>query len=202
MKLLSVFQPASASLTFVFPNSQSIPVGVVVRKSPGVTRWAKWAWRAVGILPGAGPANWTVLRNEGDVTEFHAATLPLKLYVSDTEAYVHELQTRQPSVYVVLSPDASSQDIPWKVTLVSASPYEAQDYCDSAEVMVEKVAMPGGMQAWVADFLSRHHEEETFVKRKRRDWRAEDAEDGIGDARIAQDSDVYRSPRSRLGALK
>ncbi|HEY9037478.1 MAG TPA: DUF3305 domain-containing protein [Roseovarius sp.] len=189
-------------MTFVFPKSQSIPLGVVVRKSPGVTRWAKWAWRAVGILPGAGPAEWTVLRSEGGVTEFHAATLPLKLYVSDTEAYVHELQTREPSVYVVLSPDASSRDIPWKVTLVTASPYEAQDYCDSAEVLVEKVAMPEGMQAWIADFLTRHHEEEAFVKRKRRNWRAEDHEDGIGDARIAQDSDVYSPPRRRMGALK
>jgi hypothetical protein len=190
------------SLTFVFPNSQSIPIGIVVRKSPGVTRWAKWAWRAVGILPGAGPADWTVLRSEDGVTDYHAATLRLDLYVSDTEAYVHELQTRQPSVYVVLSPDTSSQDFPWKVTLVTASPYEAQDYCDSAEVLVEKVAMPDGMQAWVADFVSRHHEEEKFVKRKRRNWRAEDAEDGIGDARIAQDSDVYRAPRGRMGASK
>ncbi|MEX1235901.1 MAG: DUF3305 domain-containing protein [Roseovarius sp.] len=189
-------------MTFVFPHSQSIPLGIVVRKAPGVTRWAKWVWRAVGILPGAGAANWTVLRSEGDVTDFHAATLPLELFVSDTEAYVHELQARQPSVYVVLSPDASSPDRPWKVTLVTASPYEAQDYCDSAEVLVEKVAMPDGMQAWVADFVTRHHEEEAFVKRKRRNWRAEESEDGIGDARIVQDSDVFRSPRSRMGALK
>ncbi len=133
-------QPAGASLSFVFPNSQSIPIGVVVRKSPGVTRWAKWAWRVIGILPGAGPANWTVLRQDGQVTEFHAATFPLQLFVSDTEAYAHELQTRQPSIYIVLSPHAASPDTPWKVTLVTASPYEAQDYCDSAEVMVEKVA--------------------------------------------------------------
>lgn len=189
-------------MTFVFPNSQSIPLGVVIRRSPGVTRWAKWAWRAVGILPGAGPADWAVLRSEDGVSEFHAATLPLELYVSDTEAYAHELQTRQPSVYVVLSPDISSRDIPWKVTLVTASPFEGQDYCDSAEVLVEKVAMPEGMQAWVADFVTRHHEEDAFVKRKRRDWRDEDHEDGIGDARIAQDSDVYRSPRRRMDVLK
>ncbi len=136
------------------------------------------------------------------MTEFHAATLPLKLYASDTEAYAHELQTRQPSVYIVLSPDASSRDIPWKVTFVTASPYEGQDYCDSAEVLVEKVPMPDGMQAWVADFVTRHHEEEAFVKRKRRDWQSEAGEDGIGDARIAQDSDVYRSPRRSVGALK
>lgn len=187
-------------MSFVFPKSQSIPVGVVLRRSPGVTRWAKWAWRAVGLLPGAGPGDWTVLRQDADITEFHAATLPLKLYVSDTEAYVHELQTRVPSVYVVLSPDAALAARPWKVSLITASPYEAQDYCDSAEVLVEKVAMPEGMQAWVGDFITRHHEEEAFVKRARRNWRADAAGDGIGDPRIAQDSDVYRSPHRRKEA--
>ena len=195
-------QPAGASLSFVFPNSLSIPIGVVVRKSPGVTRWAKWAWRAIGILPGAGPANWTVLRQDGQVTEFHAATVPLQLYVSDTEAYVHELQTRQPSIYIILSPHAASPDTPWKVMLVTASPYEAQDYCDSAEMLVEKVAMPDGMQAWVGDFVTRHHEEEVFVKRKRKNMRVDDVEDGIGDPRISQDSDVYRSPHQRRETLK
>ena len=57
------------------------------------------------ILPGAGKADWKVLRTEGDVTEFHAATLPLTLYVSDAEAYAHELMTREPSVYAVLRPE-------------------------------------------------------------------------------------------------
>lgn len=194
--------PASASVSFVFPHSQTIPVGVVIRKSPGVTRWAKWAWRVVGILPGAGPADWKVLRRDGEVVEYHAATLPLDLYVSDTEAYAHELQTREPSLYVVLSPDASVKETPWKVTLVTASPYEGQDYCDSAEVMVEKVAMPEGMQAWIGDFLTRHHEEETFIKRKQKKTRVDDVEDGIGDPRIAQQSDVYRSPRLRKEASK
>ncbi|MEH6835775.1 MULTISPECIES: DUF3305 domain-containing protein [Falsihalocynthiibacter] len=189
-------------MSFVFPNSQSIPLGVVIRKSPGVTRWAKWAWRAVGVLPGAGPAEWTVLRQEGDVTEFHAGTVPLNLYVSDTEAYVHELQTRAPSIYVVLSPDTTLPDLPWKVMLATASPYEAQDYCDSAEVQVEKIVMPEGMLAWVADFVNSHHEEEAFVKRKRRDWREDEKEDGIGDPRISQDSDVYRAPRGRKAGMK
>lgn len=189
-------------MSFVFPNSQSIPLGVVVRKSPGVTRWAKWAWRAVGILPGAAPAQWTLLRRDGDVSEFHAATLPLELYASDTEAYVHELQTREPSIYIVLSPNAASQEFPWKVTLVTASPYESQDYCDNDEVMVAKVAMPEGMKAWISDYVSRHHEEEVFIKRKRRNASVDDVEDGVGDPRISQDSDVYRAPRRLREATK
>lgn len=187
-------------MSFVFPKSQSIPLGIVVRRSPGVTRWAKWVWRVVDILPGAGPAEWTVLRDEAEVTDYHAATVPLSLYVSDTEAYVHEMSTREPSVYVILSPDDTRHDRPWRVMLATASPYEAQDYCDAAEVQVEKIPMPGGMKAWVADYLRRHHEEEVFVKRKRGNWRDDAPQGGVGDPRIAQDSDVYRAPRNRKDA--
>lgn len=180
-----------------YPNSQSIPVGVVVKRTPGVTRWAKYAWRASAILPGAGKADWKVLRTEGDVTEFHAATLPLTLYVSDAEAYAHELMTREPSVYAVLRQNEDANNLPWKVALVTASPYEAQDYCDSAEELVEKIPMPDGLHAWIADFVETYYAEEAFVKRRRDKSRTDRVEDGIGDERIKQVSDVYRAPRRR-----
>ncbi|MDA9361978.1 DUF3305 domain-containing protein [Ascidiaceihabitans sp.] len=82
-----------------------MPLGVVVRRTPGATRWAKFAWTVSSVLPGAAAADWKVMRSEGGVTEFHAATLPLTLYVSDAEAYAHELQARTPSIYVVLRQD-------------------------------------------------------------------------------------------------
>lgn len=188
-------------MSFIYPLSRSIPLGVVMRKSPGTTRWVKHVWTAVGLLPGAGVADWKVLRSEDEVTEFHAATLPLELFVSDTEAYVHELQAREPSVYVVLRPDDRRSDIPWKIVLVTASPYEAQDYCDSAEELVEKVPMDQGLMAWVGDFVESHHEEEAFVKRKRKNMRVDKVEDGVGDPRISQPSDVYRAPGRTSGVV-
>jgi hypothetical protein len=149
------------------------------------------------VLPGAKSADWKVLRTEGDVTEFHAATLPLTLYVSDAEAYEHELQTRTPCVYAVLRPTGHNRDIPWSVALVTASPYEAQDYCDSAEELVEKIPMSGGLLAWITDFVDTHYEEEVFVKRQRKNARVDQVDDGIGDSRILQASDVYRAPRRK-----
>lgn len=180
-----------------YPNAQTIPLGVVVRRSPGVTRWAKFAWKASSVLPGAPDADWKVLRSEDGVTEFHAATLPLTLYVSDAEAYAHELQTRSPSVYVVLRQNEASTQHPWSVALVTASPYEAQDYCDSAEELVEKIVMPEGLHAWIAGFVQQHYEEEVFVKRRRKNMSVDQTEDGIGDPRIRQVSDVYRAPRRK-----
>ena len=182
---------------FEYPDAETLQVGVVVRRSPGVTRWAKFAWKATDVLPGARPADWKVLREEGDITEFHAATLPLTLYVSDAEAYAHELQARVPSVYAVLRPSDAKADVPWTVALITASPYEAQDYCDSAEEQVEKIPMPDGLGVWVTGFVEKHYQEEAFIKRRRNKSRVDQSQDGIGDPRIRQVSDVYRAPRRK-----
>ena len=181
-------------MAYTFPNAQCIPLGVVIRKAPGVTRWAKWAWKAVAVLPGAGDAVWKVLRHEGEAVEYHAATRPLELYVSDTEAYVHELGTQVPSIYVILRSSATGSEHPYDVALVTASPYEAQDYADSGEEIVEKVPMPQGVLDWVRAFVAQHHQEEEFIKRRRNRARVDQVEDGKGDPRIAQVSDVYRAP--------
>ena len=172
----------------------TIPLGIVIRRSPGVTRWARHVWRAVSVLPGAGQADWRELRREGEAVEFHAGTLPLELYRTDTEAYLQGLSARDPSVYVVLrdDPDTGLLDL----VRVTASPYEAQDYSDTSEDIVEKVPMPEGLVAMIRDFVIEHHEEEAFVKRKRDRKRVDIVEDGVGDARIRQLSDVYRAPRS------
>ena len=183
------------------PNAQTIPLGVVVRRTPGVTRWAKYAWHVSAVLPGADAADWKVLRTEGDVTEFHAATLPLTLYVPDAEAYAFELQARAPSVYAILRPSDLNADIPWTVALVTASPYEAQDYCDSAEELVEKIPMTPGLHEWIKGFVDAHYEEEAFVKRKRNNARVDAVDDGIGDPRIRQTSDVYRAQRRNKAVL-
>jgi hypothetical protein len=58
--------------------------------------------------------------------------------------------------------------------------------------------MPPGLVAWVRDFVEQHHVEEEFVKRKRDRKRVDLVEDGVGDVRIQQDTDVYRAPKRRL----
>lgn len=176
-----------------------MPLGVVLRRQPGVTRWAQHAWKAVAVLPGAGPARWKELRRDGDVVEYHAATVPLTLYRTDTEAYLQGLSDTPPPVYVVMRETAG--DAPFEIVLITASPYEAQDYADTGEELVEKVAMPDGLVAWVRDFAQAHHEDEVFIKRKRDKKRVDVKEDGIGDARIRQTADVYRAPSSRKEAL-
>ena len=180
------------------PKSQSMPMGVVVRRLPGVTRWAKWVWKPVSVLPGAGPAEWQVLREENDAVEYHAATVPLELYRTDTEAYLTALSEKVPSLYVILR-ESETQQHPMEVLLVTASPYEGQDYADTGEEIVEKVPMPPGVIAWINEFIREHHEDEQFIKRRRDKTRIDKVEDGVGDARIRQLSDVYRTPNTKRG---
>lgn len=180
------------------PNQyQTMPVGVVVRRTPGVTRWSKWAWKAVAVLPGAGPADWALLREEAEVAEFHAATRPLDLHGAECEAYMAGLADKVPGIYVVMRKLAQG-DSPFDVVLVTASPFEAQDYTDNGEDIVEKVPMPDGLIGWVRDFTDRFFEEEVFIKRRRDRQRTDLVQDGIGDARISQVSDVYRAPARKV----
>lgn len=170
-----------------------MPLGVVVQRAPGVTRWAKWAWKAVAVIPGAAQADWTVLREEGDTVEYHAATRPLELHGAECEAYMAGLAAKVPAIYVVMRKSDDPQR-PFDVLLVTASPYEAQDYTDNGEDIVEKVTMPDGIIGWVRDFTDRFFEEEVFIKRRRDKQRTDQVQDGIGDSRISQLSDVYRAP--------
>jgi len=183
-----------------------MPVGVVVRRSPGVTRWAKYAWKAVAVLPGAAPADWREMRREetpnGEVVEFHAGTIQMELYRTDTEAYLVALSNEPPTVFVVMDRVDGSGDAPeMKLIGVTASPFEAQDFAESGDEILEPGPMPPGLIAWVREFVDRHHVDDAFVKRKRRNWSDDRVDDGVGDARVRQWTDVYRSRASRKGRV-
>lgn len=182
-------------------RSTSIPVGIVIRKSPGVTKWQKWAWKAVAVLPGAGPADWQEMRRDGETVEYHAGTLSLELHRTDTEAYLTALANTPPSVFVIMrNADISDREV--ELLLVTASAFEAQDYADTGEEIVEPVPMTEGLIAWVEDWIDQHHTDEKFQKRRRDRVRLDKKEDGIGDARIRQTADVYRSPSTKKPILQ
>lgn len=175
-----------------------MPVGIVIRRSPGVTRWAEWSWKAVSALPGAGPVDWRVLRAEDGCVLYHAATPELELHATEAEAYLHGLAAEVPSLYVLLR-ETGRPERPLEVVLVTASPHEAQDYADNGEDIVEKVPMPPSLCDRVRAFAEAHRSDEPFRKRRRDSVDIGRAQDGIGDPRISQMRDVYRSPRRLRG---
>lgn len=182
------------------PKSQTLPVGVVMRRSPGVTRWAKWAWKAVAVLPGAGPADFKVIREEGDVTDFHIATMPMELYHTEVDSYRISLMMTPPSVFAILKKDGDAGNAYGiDLHLVTASADLAQEYQDGAEMIVEPIEMPDALIGWIRDFCEAHYKDVPFKKRRRDRIRVDLKEDGKGDARIRQLSDVYRSPAAQKG---
>ena len=54
--------------------------------------------------------------------------------------------------------------------------------------------IPESLAGWIQEFVDLHYIEEPFVKRKRNKHRVDLIEEGKGDVRISQESDVYRAP--------
>ena len=158
----------------------TMPVGVVVERQQIDNPWQKWRWRPVAVITGAAPpaAGSELARGPGFV-RFFGGTLPLELHRKETEAYKRNLSNRPPSIYVALRSDSECPgDMDYRPVAVTASPYLAEDLLDGEDI-VEALAMPGGLIAWVQAFIDRHHVDEPFVKRKRKGGSATGARMGV-----------------------
>lgn len=146
---------------------ESLPVGIIVERRELDHPWQPYSWHAVAVLPGAPPVSeWRLLAEGPGWQRYHADTLEIQLFAKETEGYRYNLSTRVPSVFVVLRPDEDGDSGPTPF-LATVCPYEAQDYMDTDEV-VDMVPMPADMVAWVGQFVTKHHVEEPFQKRKRK----------------------------------
>ncbi|NMT63190.1 DUF3305 domain-containing protein [Marinobacter orientalis] len=176
---------------------RELKVGAVVRRTPGVTQWARDIWKPVAVIPGAPEAFWKELVRDGEVVDYHAGTVAMELFRADVEGYLVSLNMTAPSVWVVMDKDQTSlSPSGWVVSAVTASAHEALDALDSGESIVEAVPIPESLAAWIKEFVDMHYIEEPFKKRRRDEIRVDGTEDGKGDARIRQQSDVYRAPSS------
>lgn len=174
---------------------RELQVGAVVRRTPGVTRWAKYIWKPVAVIPGAPEAFWKELVRDGEVVDYHAGTVTMELFRADVEGYLVSLNMAAPSVWIVLDRDITSQSPSgWVVSTVTASAHEALDALDSGESIVEAVPIPESLAAWIKEFIDMHYIEEPFKKRRRDELRVDGVEDAKGDPRIRQESDVFRAP--------
>jgi len=155
----------------------SIPIGVIVAREDIDSKWEDHVWRPIGVLPGAPEIDeWTELRRGDGWVHYHAATVRLELFRKETDSYKFNLEGQEPVLYIVLSDedDEDESDRPLSVHMVTACPYEAGDYLDSGEQIVEPVTMPPEVIALVSNFIDEHHVEEKFKKRKRSEVKQEE----------------------------
>lgn len=154
-----------------------MPVGIVVAREEIDSPWQDHIWRPVGVVTGVPELfQWKELMRGDGWVHYYAATLPLELFAKETEAYKHNLESGQPALYIVLTEadEDGPADFPYEVHLVTASPFEAQDYLDSGEEIVEPVEMPKGVALWIGGFVEAHHVERTFRKRRRDEVKVEE----------------------------
>ncbi len=174
---------------------RELKVGAVVRRTSGVTRWAQDIWKPVAVIAGAPDLFWKELVRDGEVVDYHAGTVDMELFRADVEGYLVSLNMSVPSVWVIMDRDETNlSPSGWFVSAITASAYEAQDALDTGESIVEPVPIPETLAAWIKEFVDMHYVDEPFKKRRRDRLRVDAVEDGKGDARIRQESDVYRSP--------
>jgi hypothetical protein len=143
-----------------------IPVGIVIERRKASSRWADMIWRPVSLLAGLpDAAPWTILATDGETVTFYAGAAEIELYRSDTDNYRRNLESGAPSVWVALQ--ATANDPLYEIAAVTADPAEAEGLTESAQAIVEAVAMPESVRDAVAAFVAEHHVERIFEKRAR-----------------------------------
>lgn len=155
-----------------------LPLGIVVERRRLANPWIDHSWHPVAVIPGAGPlapeGDWVLLGEGEGWARYHAGTLSLELFRRETEGYRLNLSQQPPRLFVVLrAVEEAGVDHELLPFLVTACPYEAQDYLDSGEEQVEAVAMPEAVIAFVQSYVDRHHVDEPFYKRKRKRYQDE-----------------------------
>jgi hypothetical protein len=142
-------------------------VGVVVERRKAKSPWVDYVWRPIAALPGAPQAQpWTELERDGEITKFYAGTAELGLHRSDTPHYRDNLASGSPGLWVVLRP--TGREPPFEVAAVTANPSEGEAFTESGADLVEAVPMPEPVIDMIESFISEHHVEQAFTKRKQR----------------------------------
>lgn len=146
---------------------ETLTVGVIVERRKAKNPWADFVWQPVEVVTIVPPLGaWSVMREEGTTTRFFAGPFTMELHPRETVSYKMNLDSGEPSIYVVLREDASAPH-GMALVLTSPSPAEAEIYMEGGMAVVDKVPMDDEVTAWLAAYVETFHVEEQFRKRKR-----------------------------------
>jgi Protein of unknown function (DUF3305) len=143
-----------------------MPVSVVIERRATGNQWDEHLWRPVGVLPRADLEPGKMLAAGEGWTQFFGGNLDIELYRGETDGYSTNLSQKSPSVYVVLRRDADAEDLEFEPFMVTVCPYEAMSYSEGNDDVVEGVPMPPEVMEWLREFVTLHHVDKPFVKRK------------------------------------
>jgi hypothetical protein len=147
---------------------KSIPVGVVVERRKAASKWVEHLWAPVTVLPGVPEtAPWTRLSDDGERATFYIGSIDIELFPSSTAQYRDNLLSGSPALWVALRP--TEGEPPYSLLAVTADTAEGEWLTETGTDLVEMVPMPEPIADAVAQFVTEHHVERVFFKRKRKE---------------------------------
>ena len=91
-----------------------MPVRVILKRSVSNNKWIDHTWSVVDVLPGSGNNDSTIKPifedKKNDKYDLFKVETEIDLHRAEAEAYVENLGSTDPAIYVVLSPDAPDSD--------------------------------------------------------------------------------------------
>lgn len=153
--------------------TETILVSVVLERRVAVSQWADYLWLPVAVLPGAPAIAEGAALGATDTGErFFAGSFQLDLHRTDTPTYRDNLASDDPRIWIAVRA-GSGPDMP-QIVAVTADPAEGEAYTEAGDDIVEHVPMAAEIAGMLAQFIQVHHVERVFVKRRRRDWSADE----------------------------
>lgn len=141
-------------------------VGVIVARHKAQSPWLDFVCRPVSVLAGVpAAAPWTVIEASPELTTYYAGEAVIELYRTETGNYMENLSTGAPMLWVALRRVQSQMG--FELLAVTADPAEGEGLTGAGEDLVETVPMPPSIQEFVSAFVTEHHVERPFIKRKR-----------------------------------
>lgn len=130
-----------------------------------VSRWAVRGFAASSALDGAvaiAPA--TRLTPPGEIETWYVGPAQVMLHSGETGHYRDNLQSGRPRLWVALKRGGA---VP-ALVMATVDPYEGEALAGDDGLVVEAVGLPPRLAAAMDAFVSLHHVERVFEKRKRK----------------------------------
>lgn len=139
-------------------------IGIVLARRESGNPWAPVTWRPVTALAAAPPLAPRAFISQAEGETLHyAGAFTLVFHSSETAHYRDNLHSGRPSIWVAMSIES---DFP-AVRLVTVDPYEGEALAEIYGEGLDAVPMPPAVQDALSRFVSEHHVERAFMKRKR-----------------------------------
>lgn len=169
-------------------------LGVLAKRRPPVTRWGTGQLLPIAVLtPEPATPPHTRLLDDAEGETWYLGGREMVLWSGDTAHHRANLQSGKAQVWVALRGGDPARA---EIVCLTADPYEGEGLSGDLDLIVAAVPMPPPVEAEVAAFISAHHVDIPFKKRKRSPTNPADADLGPG-PRVLQPGDKWQSRRGR-----